>query len=460
MVTIVLRRGLAVLGLIIGLVVAPPGALAQGSIKLVRDAETEALLRKISDPLFDAAGVAPSSVQIFLVNDEALNAFVAGGQNMFVNLGLLTHAETVEEVIGVVAHETGHISGGHLVRGQEALRNAYTQTLLGAVLGVGAGLLTGRGDVGAAVIAGTSTTGARSFLSFSRTQESAADRTAFRLLEATGQSARGLRAVMKKIEGQSALNSARQDPYMQTHPLSDERIDAIENHMASSRYTDADPPASVQTSFQRVRAKVLGYTKGWIHTLNVYPEADTSAPARYARAYAAWRRPNIKQAIAEMDTLIAEFPQDPYFNEFLGQLRFEAGDPEGARDAYAVAVAGLPDSPLILTEFARVKIEIGGEDNLRDAVDHLRVALRTQRKNPGTWRQLGIAYSRLGDDANASLALAEESALRNDWPLARHSAEKAATLFKEGTPGWLQAQDILGAADRAQDREPDDTKKD
>jgi len=431
--------------------VAPATVMAQGSLSFVRDAETEYLLRVISNPLFDAAGIPPESVRIFLVNDGALNAFVAGGQNMFINLGLLTGSKTVEEVIGVIAHETGHIAGGHLVRGQDAIRQAVNQSILTTILGIGAGVLTGRGDVAQAIIAGGNTTASRGFLGFSRTQESAADRAAFRYLEETGQTARGLQHIMQQLEGQEALNTGQQDPYLRTHPLSSERIEAIENHMATSAFSDATAPAAIQDAFLRVRAKVLGFTKGWQQVIREFPTTDISVPARYARAYAAWRRPDSTRALTEMDSLISEYPDDPYFLEFVGQLKFEVSDVPGALDAYQRAAAKLPNSPLIVTELARVQIETGDPVYLEDAIKNLRISLRHDRRSAATWRLLGIAYSRLGDEPNSTLALAEESSLRGDWQLARRNAGKAETLFKEGTPGWLQAQDILAAADRARE---------
>ena len=448
----ILRRiVLAALLFSLGSVVASPPASAQGSLNLVRDAETEKLIRIISNPLFEAAGIAPESVRIFLVNDTTLNAFVAGGQNMFINLGLLIESDSVEDVIGVIAHETGHIAGGHLVRGQEAYRDAATQSILTAILGVGAGILTGRGDVSTAIMAGGDTSAARSFLGFSRTQESSADRAAFRYLEATGQSAKGLQRIMIKLEGQEALNTSQQDPYLRTHPLSFERIKAAETHLATSKFADAVAPPAIQEAFTRTRAKVLGFTKGWQQTLRQFPNSDQSLAARYARAYAAWRKPDSARALSEMDSLITDHPNDPYFLEFIGQVKFEVGDIPGALVAYQQAAALLPNQPLIVTELARVQIESGDEAQLEDAIDNLRVSLRHDRRSAATWRQLGIAYARLGDEPNSTLALAEESALRGKWKQARYNAGKAETFFDEGSPQWLQIQDILSAADQARE---------
>lgn len=415
----------------------------------MRDAETEALMREISDPLFEAAELDPESVQIFLNGDKALNAFVMGGQNMFINLGLLTEAESVDEVIGVIAHETGHIAGGHLVRGREAIRNAQKQSLLMAILGLGAGIMSGRPDVGGAVMAGGMSSAERTFLSFNRTQESAADRSGFRYLEAAGHSARGLRRVMESLQGQEVLSTSQQDPYMRTHPLSDERIKAIERHMETSAYTDADPPAALQAKFARVRAKAFGYLLGWRRTIKEYPPEDTSAPARYARAHGAWRKPDIKLAVREAEALNAEHPDDPYFLEFLGQIRFQSGDVEGALAAYEKSAALLPGQVLISKELARVQMAAGGADNLLGAVQNLRTGLRADRRNADAWSMLAEVYSRLGEQPHSDLARAEYAVLIGDWDIAMFSAQRAESAFAEGSPERLQAQDILSAAERA-----------
>ncbi|MHC8510065.1 MAG: M48 family metalloprotease [Rhodospirillales bacterium] len=445
----VLAAGVLTAGLLaLASVFAPGAALAQGGINLVRDTETEALIRGISDPLFEAAELTPENVRIFLNGDKSLNAFVMGGQNMFINLGLLTEAESVEEVIGVIAHETGHIAGGHLIRGQQAMRDAHKQSLLTAILGLGAGIVSGRADVGGAIMAGGMSSAQRTFLSFNRTQESAADRSAFRYLEATGQSARGLRRIMERLHGQEVLSTAQQDPYMRTHPLSDERIESADLHLEESAYTDAPAPEAVQTAFLRVRAKAFGYTLGWRRTIKEYPPEDVSAPARYARAHAAWRKPDIKRALAEAEALNADYPGDGYFLEFLGQIRFQSGDEEGALAAYKQSADILPDQPLILKELARVQIAAGGMDDLLGAVHNLRVSLRAERKNADTWGMLSEAYARTGDQPRSELARAEYAALIGDWEIAMFSAQRAETAFPEGSPEWLQAQDILAGAER------------
>lgn len=415
---------------------------AQG-LRLIRDAEIEREIRRMSTPLFEAAGLVPESVSIHIVPDKSLNAFVANGQRMFMHTGLLMQADDVGQVIGVIAHETGHISGGHLSRLGRALDQGATTSLLTTLLGLATAVGTGRGDVGAAVAAGGQSLATRNFFSFTRTQESSADQAALTLLDATQQSARGLLSFMQKLEGQELLISDNQDPYVRTHPLSQDRIEAMAAHVASSPYSDAPTDPLVSLGYERIKGKLRGYFDPPQTTLRFYPETDTSIPARYARAFAYSRIPDINRAIAEMDSLLADLPDDPYFLEFKAQLLFESGNVDASLPLYRRSIEIDPNEPLIRSAFARALIATEQSENLEEAVTHLRFSLSRERKSRSSWQQLGIAYGKLGDVGRSSLALAESALLRRDAAQVRFHAGRAETLFARGSPEWLQAQDLL-----------------
>lgn len=433
---------------------AAAAALAQG-LPLVRDSEIEGILRGWSDPLFAAAGLDPASVRIFLVNDPGLNAFVAGGQNVFLNTGLLMAADTPGQVMGVVAHEAGHISGGHLARIGDAARAAEATGLFATLLGVGLialGAASGAsdaGEAGAAIVIGGQSAGMRAFLAYTRAQERSADRAALDTLDRAGVSARGLLDFLRKLEGQELLVSDRQDPYVRSHPLTAERIAFIADHVErSGRPEDAAPPAEI-VRHARMRAKLIGFLERPRRVLRTwYPERDVSLPARYARAVAYMRLPDLPKALAEIDALIAEAPADPWFAELKGQILFEHGDARGAAPWYERAAALAPGDALVLAGLGRAQAAAGDPALLPAAAQNLEAALRSDRDNALAWRTLAAARYGLGDDGGSALAAGEHALLVGSADNAARHAERAERHFAEGSRGWLQAQDIKNEAER------------
>ena len=295
-------------------------------MSLIRDAEIEDTIRAYAAPLFDAAGLGAEAVRVHIVDDRRLNAFVAGGLNLFITSGMLAAAEEPGEIAGVIAHEIGHIAGGHLVRTRGAMEDAAAETILGTLLGSGA-ILAGEGEAGSALIMGAWTMARQNLLRYSQVQEQAADQAAIRLLESTGQSAEGLLAMFRRLESQEFLTVERQDPYLRTHPLTRDRIRFVRNQVETRAAAGAPPPEAEAhaAAHRRMVAKLRGFLDPPKKTLRAYPESDVSVAARYARAIALYRIPAIDRALAVLDGLLADFPDDPWFHELEGQILFENG---------------------------------------------------------------------------------------------------------------------------------------
>ncbi len=424
------------------ILLAGPVAAKGGGIALVRDAEIEATIRSYAAPLFRAAGLDPNAVEIYLVKDAAINAFVAGGQKLFLNTGLLMKSESANQVVGVIAHEIGHIQGAHLVRVQDAMRNATAESILALVVGIAAGLASGEPGLGTAAVLAGQDIATRNFLRYSRTQEGAADAAALRLLDATGQSARGLAAFFRSLEDQELLAVGRQDPYLRTHPLSRDRIEAIEAHVRRSPHSDAVDPPAYRVSHARMLAKLHGFLSPPSLVYRLYPDNDQSEPARYARAVAYHRDNQPEAALADVDSLIADRPQDPYYLELKGQILFERGRAAEALPAYEAAVAAAPGEALLRIDLARVQLALEDPRYREPAIHNLRAGLVREADNAFAWRQLAIAYGQSGDAGRSAWALAEEAALRKNWSEAIYHAGKAEITLPAAAPERLKAQDI------------------
>lgn len=426
--------------LVIGLAT---GATAQArNLSFIRDTEIENAIRYYSAPIFNVAGLDVQTVRIHLVKDSRLNAFVAGGQRIFIHTGLLTEADNASQVIGVIAHETGHITGGHLAQFDTIRESAQTQQLATMLLGIPLALATGRGDALAASIALGQQVGQRSFLQYTRTMEQSADQAAVSFLDGAKMSAEGLLAFFEKLKRNEALYSADQNPYTRSHPLTEDRMTFIRHHVQISKYSDKELPDEYKLLHDRVRAKLRGYLMPRDQVLTHYPKSDQSVPARYARAINLMQQHKYDESLQLVDVLLAESPKDPFFHELKGDILFDAGRMDDAIAAFSDALDILPWAAMIHQARARAYIELDSDETLQKAVEDLKEAVRYEPWSTFNWRLLATAYGRLDDQGNTALALAEEAIRSNKKQQAKTYSKRAMDQLPEGSPGWLRAQDI------------------
>jgi predicted Zn-dependent protease len=422
----------------------PPGPAGaqQAKRQFIRDAEVENTIRTFGAPIFQAAGLDPSAIRILLINDSTLNAFVAGGQNMFINTGLIVRSEHPGQLLGVMAHETGHIAGGHLIRNSDAMSSASTEAILAMLLGAAAGAATGRGDAAAAVMLGGQDMAMRNLLAFSRSQEQQADQMAMRFLEDSRLSGKGLLEFFEILGDQEMLVSARQDPYVRTHPLTRHRVAFVREQVDRSSHRDAPWPAEWVEMHRRMKAKLFAYIEPPIRTMQRYKETDTSIEARYARAVAYYRKPDLEAALPLIDGLLKERPKDPYFWELKGQMLFENGRGAEAIAPFRTAVDLLPENALLRIGLGQAMIETEDPAMLDEAASHLTKAVRLEPEDRFAWHQLAIAWGRSGKEGLASYALAEYYLLAGKLPEANFHANKAEQALGKQGPIWLRIQDI------------------
>jgi predicted Zn-dependent protease len=411
---------------------------------VLRDAETEALLDEMAAPLVEAAGLAPGNVDIVLINDPSINAFVAGGQAVYIHSGLIDAADSANEVQGVIAHELGHITGGHIVRFNEGTTAASRISILSMLLGVGAAL-AGAGDAAMGVMMAGQRAALGRFLAFSRVQESAADAAGAEYLSTAGISGKGSLAFFNKLQSRSRRYGYRQDAdteFNRTHPLSSQRIARLREVYTVDPAWDTPSDPEIERKFKRVKAKLYGYLSEPKRTLNKYPTSDTSVAARYARAYAFHKNALIDEAMAETQALVERDAGDPYFLELQGQVLLESGRPNEALAPLRRATELSGNNPLIASIFGHALIATEDKANHPEAERVLRTAVGRDRLNPFAWYQLGVVYAAKGDMPRARLASAEQQVMTRRYTDALRSAQFAEAGLEEGTPDWLRAQDI------------------
>lgn len=440
-----LRAGLCVLGLLVSAVA--PAAAQSGRISLIRDAEIEATIRAFATPVFGAAGLNARDIRVHLVQDNTLNAFVAGGLNMFLNTGLLIRTEHAGQVLGVIAHESGHISGGHLARVRDAMRAATAESILAMVLGAAAGIAARNPQAGMAGIALGNQIAERGLLAYSRDMEAAADQAGLRALERSGFSARGMMEFFALLVDQELVSVGRQDPYVRSHPITRDRVEFVRDALTRSPTADARLPANFVEMHARMRAKLIAYLDPG-RGLTLYPEGDRTLVGRYGRAIALYRRGQNDAALALMAGLIRERPNDPWFHEFRAQILLESQRPREALPGYQRAVQLRPSDAILLTELAQAQVAIGTPDMLRVAVQNLERSRQLDNTMAETFRLLAVAYGQQGQVGMSNWAQAELNMLRGNRVEARAFAERAIRDLPPGSPAALRAEDIRSSTER------------
>ena len=433
--------------------VAPARAQGGKGPPILRDTEAEQLLREYTRPILRAAGLEKQNIQMVIINDSTFNAFVADGRRIFVNYGAIMQSETPNQLIGVLAHETGHLAGGHLAKLREQLAHAQTQMILAMLLGAGAmvagaargGADNGLANAGAAAFAGPQEMIRRSLLSYQRQQEENADRAGVKFLTATGQSAKGMYETFKRFTDESLFAARGADPYLQSHPMPADRVASLEQLAHASPYWDKKDDPALQARHDMMRAKISAFMERQDTVYRRYPLSNTSLPARYARAITTYLHGDLNNALTQIDGLIQAQPNNPYFYELRGQALLEGGKPNEAIPPLHKALALSGNAPLIEMLLGQALVATDNKAHTDEAISILRAAVARESEAPLGYSQLAMAYGRKGDYAEADLASAQAAFLRGDNKTARDLASRAKTRFAVGTPGWVKADDIVSA---------------
>lgn len=415
------------------------------SLALITDDQTQHMLESYETPFLKAAGLDPKAVKLYIVNDATVNSFAAEGQNIFIQTGMIMYLDKPNELKGVMAHETGHVAGGDLTRDRAVIAKATIPMLASLALGVAA-MIAGAGNAGMAIISGGMQVAQGTFTSFSRTQEATADQRGMKYLNASHQSGRGMLRTFERFADEEAMSAERIDTFARDHPASRDRVTALESLVEASPYKDVTDTSAEQHEFDMVKAKLTGFTAPVESVFNKYPLSDTSQPARYARAIVYMRKPDLKLALVEINSLIQEEPSNPYFHQVLGQIQVNMARPDLGVASFQKAADLLPDGDEIRVELAGAQLATEKAPLAQHALDNLKIALQKDNDNVFAWYEVAQAYSLMGNETMASLSTAERFYAIGAYPQATHFARQAQKGLKEGSADWQRANDIMAAS--------------
>ena len=426
-----------------------PAAAPASAQSAIRDTEIETIIHEWAAPVFTGMGLEPAEVEILLINDSDLNAFATRGRIMGLNTGLILRTRNPNELLGVIAHEAGHIRNRHTLR--DGAQDAGMQPML-MTMALGAlAIAAGAPDAGAVLLGNSQYFGTLSALRYMTHQEGEADNTGARALESAGESGRGLVTFFENFRSQEVFSDARRYPYFRSHPLSSDRIENLRRFVAEQpNYARRDSPERM-AQHALILAKIHAFMDNPRETLRDYPETDTALPARYARAIAWYRDGQTARALAAVDTLLTEQPENPYFWELKGQILFEEGRPEEAIGAHQRSVDILPAAPLLRINLGHALIETRDPARLEAAVDHLKRATALETDNSMAWRLLAQAYASQGKEGEARLASAEMYFASGAEQQATQFALRARDMLEPGSAEWTRAMDIVFASGATQD---------
>lgn len=442
--TAIMKSAIAGLAVAAMAVMAAPAAHAQGSI---RDAEIEATIRSYWDPILRVANIDPAETELVILQDPSINAFVTNSRTMFIHTGLIMAASNPNELKGVIAHETGHMAGGHVSQSREAMSRASRPALLSIGLGILA-IAAGAPDAGAALIAGSQQFAYANFVQFTQAQESKADQAAVTFMEASGQSGEGLLDfASRQFRYNEMLSASRIPPWMRTHPLWSDRIQALRQRIESGEHRTATDSAADMQSLKLIQAKLYGYTERPSRTFVKYPDTDTSVTARYARSIASMQSSDFGRADREAESLAREFPNNPYFHELVGEILLNSGRVVESVPHHRRALQLMPNSALLQVNLGRALAAVKTDASTDEAINVLAAATRIEPNNATAWFELSQAYDRKGDEGMARLASAELRFAVGDFAGARSFAERAKERLSRETPSWRRAADIATIAE-------------
>ncbi len=417
---------------------------------ILRDTEIEQWLEDYSFPIFEAAGLDPNSIEFLIVGDPTLNAF-ASGRTMGIFTGLITAADTPNQVEGVIAHEAGHMAGGHGARRADAYAKAGRPVILSLVLAAAA-VAAGAPEAGLGLLGLGQQIGTTNALAYTRGQEASADQAAVTYLDNIGHSSIGLVEFFGKLRNQQVISARRINPYLQTHPLANARMNALSSRVTTSPFYEWKNDAAEMSRFRLMQAKILGFLQEPKFTLRQYPTTDQSAPGRYARAVAYYRGTDLDRALIEINSLLEEYPDNSYFQELKGQMLFEFGRIADSVEPHRRSVELNPDKPLLRINLGRSLLATYDPEMLNESITILKTALFLEPDNSFAWFELSRAYGAIDDEGNALLATAESKYHAGDKRSASQFANRALKHFKRGSKEWQQSRDILLAVNNQSKR--------
>jgi predicted Zn-dependent protease len=433
-------------GLALAVVVALGGAgqAAGQGLPLIRDTEIEQLLNDYAQPIFKVApNMGGGRVAVRIVRNESFNAFVMDGRSVFMHTGTLAQADTPNQVIGIIAHEVGHITGGHVAQMQARLARESTRMLLLRALGIGVAIATGRGEA----IAAADEVVIRSFLAERRLQEGAADQAGLSFLTATRQSGRGMLETFERFAQQEYISDAQKDPFVRSHPVATARLQQLRDRVERSPFFNQKDPPELQLRHDLMRAKLAGYLDPPRTIENRYPQSDRSLPARYARAIGRFFRGGpgaLEQSVAEVDALIRERPAHPYFYELKGDLLMRAGKIQDAIPPLRHALKLTQGANLIQVQLATALLATNDPAVVEEAATMLRKSLIGDQNSRG-FRALADASFRQGKPAEAEASMAQAHMLEGDLKQAQIFAKRAVRGLTANSPLWIKMDDIINA---------------
>ena len=432
----------AMLAAVIAVAIALP-ARAQ---TILRDPDIEHALRELARPILNAAGLSAARIKILVIHDDKMNAFVADNGHIFLHSGLILRLKSAEQVQAVIAHEVAHIANGHLARRAANYQVARNTAIMGTILaGVAAAAGGGKGAAGIAV--GVQSSAMRSFFAHTRAEESSADQSALRYMAATGIDTQAMAQVLELFRGQEALSVGRRDPYALTHPLNRDRIRAVAGFAAGFADRTRERPEDAYW-FARARGKLSAFIRSPATTFREVGRkpGQGDVTARLRRAVAYHRQPRPDRAIAEIQALVAAYPNDPYLAELQGQILLENRQFGAAVQAYRRAAQQAPSNGLVLAGYGRALLARNTRASNAEALKVLTRARDRDPYSPLMLRDLGLAHARAGNNGMAALMSAERYALIGRLKDAVPHAKRAQGLLPRGSSGWNRAQDILTAA--------------
>ncbi|MFQ6729709.1 MAG: M48 family metalloprotease [Alphaproteobacteria bacterium] len=409
------------------------------AVSMINDTETEKLLADLIQPLANAAKIPDGRLKIHIVDDDDFNAFVSGGEDVYIYTGLLKQIKTPNALQAVVAHEMGHMLGGHTAQMADRLSAEMKRTMLIQALGVGLMVAGGNPSLGAGVLAGSSGIAQQSMLAFTRDEERIADNMGVNLMIDAGQNPNGFVTVFEQMRDLTGELESKINPNRINHPLTNERLNNVKSQIKQSDIKNTH--TAQPDEYEMVRAKLIGYLDNSKSVLAKYPYTDKSSPALYARAIANMRNGNLDGAKMGVQTLISRMPDNPYMYELMGDIEYQFGHYDDSVRAYEQALKLTKNAPQIQTALALVLTERKKPNDDTRAIELCKASLLSE-PTAFTYWVLARAYGD-NDNGRSAWAMAEYYHMNKKEDEAKKYAKIAQKHLKKTDPEYIKAGELV-----------------
>jgi len=401
----------------------------RGQGLVIEDPEVSDYIQEIGHSLSSHAEEGQHQFNYFVVRDPAINAFAMPGGFIAINSGLIVATHNENELAGVMAHETAHVTQRHLVRGMIDQTHAGLVSVAAMLAAILLGATAGRGDPGAmeGAILATQSAAIQHQINYTRSQEFEADRVGIGTMASAGYDPLAMASFFQALERMGPEPSrTKQIEFLLDHPLSAERVAEARNRAEQiGRISRAD-----SLSYLLIRERLRSLVQNPQAAREYYAHllkngAGLTVQDRYGKAVADIYARDPAAAIPDLRALLREYPKVTQFYGTLGQAYLANGEPKESQAVLDKALLLFPRNVPITLRLAETLMRAGDNQRAQLILDDL---FNQVEPTPNQARLVAKAANAAGNIADSYYYMADFYLMNGDLLSASNQLQLALGL--------------------------------